>query len=94
MFWQFVPPYRRWGMFAIIMLKSIAKSIIDLAHNLEMKTIAEGVETKEQFELLKSLGCDFIQGFWLAKPMPISELVAFIESWEHKKIIIDKVLGF
>jgi EAL domain-containing protein (putative c-di-GMP-specific phosphodiesterase class I) len=75
-------------------VKINAKSIIDLAHNLEMKTIAEGVETKEQFELLKSLGCDFIQGFWLAKPMPISELVAFIESWEHKKIIIDKVLGF
>jgi len=51
-----------------------------------MKTIAEGVETKEQFELLKSLGCDIVQGFWLAKPMPISELVDFVESWEHKKI--------
>jgi PAS domain S-box/diguanylate cyclase (GGDEF) domain len=66
--------------------RSITKTIIELAHNLEMKTIAEGVETKEQFELLKSLGCDFIQGFWLAKPMPISELVDFIESWEHKKL--------
>jgi len=66
--------------------RSITKTIIELAHNLDMKTIAEGVETKEQFELLKSLGCDFIQGFWLAKPMPISELVDFIESWEHKKL--------
>ena len=66
--------------------RSITKTIIELAHNLEMKTIAEGVETKEQFELLRSLGCDFIQGFWLAKPMPISELVDFIESWEHRKI--------
>ncbi|ACG56833.1 diguanylate phosphodiesterase [Hydrogenobaculum sp. Y04AAS1] len=66
--------------------RSITKTIIELAHNLEMKTIAEGVETKEQFELLKSLGCDFIQGFWLAKPMPISELVDFVESWEHKKL--------
>ena len=66
--------------------RSIAKTIIELAHNLEMKTIAEGVETKEQFELLKSLGCDIVQGFWLAKPMPIQDLIDFIESWEHKKI--------
>ncbi|WP_461875794.1 putative bifunctional diguanylate cyclase/phosphodiesterase, partial [Hydrogenobaculum sp.] len=44
--------------------KSITKTIIELAHNLEMKTIAEGVETKEQFEVLKSLGCDIVQGFW------------------------------
>ena len=66
--------------------RSITKTIIELAHNLEMKTIAEGVETKEQFELLKSLGCDFIQGFWLAKPMPIEDLIDFIESWEHKKL--------
>jgi FOG: EAL domain len=66
--------------------RSITKTIIELAQNLEMKTMAEGVETKEQFELLKSLGCDFVQGFWLAKPMPIEDLIDFIESWEHKKI--------
>ena len=67
-------------------LKSITKSIIDLAHNLDIKTIAEGVETKEQFELLKSYGCDIIQGFWLAKPMPIDELVDFIERWEDERV--------
>ncbi|MGC9143567.1 putative bifunctional diguanylate cyclase/phosphodiesterase [Hydrogenobaculum sp.] len=66
--------------------KSIAKTIIELARNLEMKTIAEGVETKEQFEVLKSLGCDIVQGFWLARPMPIDELIDFVENWEHKKL--------
>ena len=66
--------------------KSITKTIIELAHNLDMRTIAEGVETKGQLEMLKSLGCDIVQGFWLAKPMPISELVDFVESWEHKKL--------
>jgi diguanylate cyclase (GGDEF)-like protein len=66
--------------------KSITKAIIELAHNLEMKTIAEGVETKEQFEVLKSLGCDIVQGFWLARPMPIDELLDFVENWEHKKL--------
>ena len=67
-------------------LKSITKSIIELAHNLGIKTIAEGVETKEQFELLKAYGCDIVQGFWLAKPMPIDELVDFIERWEKEKV--------
>ncbi|WP_459893844.1 putative bifunctional diguanylate cyclase/phosphodiesterase [Hydrogenobaculum acidophilum] len=66
--------------------KSIVKTIIELAHNLDMKTIAEGVETKEQFEVLKSLGCDIIQGFLLAKPMPIDELIAFIKSFDTKKL--------
>jgi diguanylate cyclase (GGDEF)-like protein len=67
-------------------LKSITKSIIELAHELGIKTIAEGVETKEQFELLKSFGCDIIQGFWLAKPMPIDELIEFMEKWEEKRL--------
>jgi diguanylate cyclase (GGDEF) domain len=67
-------------------LKSITKSIIDLAHSLDIKTIAEGVETKEQFELLKSYGCDIIQGFWLAKPMPIDELIEFIEKWNVERV--------
>jgi len=67
-------------------LRSITKTIIELSHNLEMKTIAEGVETKEQFELLKSFGCDIIQGFWLAKPMPIDELIEFIEKWEDERV--------
>jgi len=67
-------------------LKTITKSIIDLAHNLGIMTIAEGVETKEQFELLKSFGCDIVQGFWLAKPMPIDELIEFMEKWENEKI--------
>ncbi len=66
--------------------KSIVKTIIELAHNLDMKTIAEGVETKEQFEVLTSLGCDIIQGFLLAKPMPIDELIAFVKSWDTKKL--------
>jgi len=66
--------------------KSITKTIIELAHNLDMRTIAEGVETKGQLEMLRSLGCDIVQGFWLAKPMPIEDLIDFIESWEHKKL--------
>jgi len=51
----------------------IVKTIIILAKELGMKTVAEGVETKEQYDMLKEMGVDYIQGFYLAKPMPEEE---------------------
>jgi len=45
------------------------KTIITLAHNFNLKVVAEGVETLEQLEQLQKLGCDYAQGFYLAKPM-------------------------
>ena len=53
--------------------KAIVKTIISLSKDINMKTIAEGVETKEQLELLKTLGCDYIQGYLLSKPLPEDE---------------------
>ncbi|MCP5007376.1 MAG: EAL domain-containing protein, partial [Planctomycetes bacterium] len=47
---------------------TIVKSIISLAHNLDLKVIAEGVETKEQLEFLRSYDCDEIQGYLVGKP--------------------------
>ena len=49
--------------------KNIVQYIIFMAKQLEMKTIAEGVETKEEIEYLESLGCDFIQGYYYSKPL-------------------------
>ena len=49
--------------------KNIVQYIIFMAKQLEMKTIAEGVETEEEIEYLKSLGCDFIQGYYYSKPL-------------------------
>lgn len=51
----------------------IVQYIIDIAHNIGMKCIAEGVETKEQQRLLKEMRCDYIQGYVLGKPIAISE---------------------
>ncbi len=51
-------------------IQSIVRSIIFLAKEINMKTIAEGVETKEQFEMLKEMGCDYFQGYLFFKPMP------------------------
>ncbi len=48
---------------------SILASLIEMIHRLEMKVIAEGVETKEQLDFLKEHGCDFIQGFYFSKSL-------------------------
>ncbi|WP_432696972.1 putative bifunctional diguanylate cyclase/phosphodiesterase [Marinobacterium sp. YM272] len=58
----------------------IVRTIIDMAHNLNLKVIAEGVETEAQFEFVRLHGCDQIQGFLFGKPMPLDELATRLES--------------
>lgn len=50
--------------------EALCEAIIVMAHRLKLQVIAEGIETEEQYELLKSYGCDFGQGFFFAKPLP------------------------
>lgn len=50
--------------------RAVVDAVIRLAHALGLKVVAEGVETEQQYELLRSLGCDELQGFLFAKPMP------------------------
>ncbi|MGM0524698.1 MAG: putative bifunctional diguanylate cyclase/phosphodiesterase [Pseudomonadota bacterium] len=57
---------------------TIVKSTIDLAHDLGLKTVAEGVEDQQTLDKLTELGCDRIQGFYIAKPMPEGELQGFL----------------
>jgi diguanylate cyclase (GGDEF)-like protein len=52
----------------------IVESTINLAHGLELEVIAEGIETQDQFLLLKEFGCDIGQGYWIARPMPLDLL--------------------
>jgi diguanylate cyclase (GGDEF)-like protein/PAS domain S-box-containing protein len=49
---------------------AIVSSIVSLAHNLRLKTIAEGVETEEQLKILHMLRCDMVQGYYFSKPVP------------------------
>ncbi len=51
----------------------IVSETIKLAKNLSMRTVAEGIEVKEQVEFLAQMGCDMIQGYYFAKPMPVEE---------------------
>lgn len=58
--------------------RAIVKSIINMSHSLNLKVIAEGVETYNQLEFLKKQNCDEIQGFLYCKPLPPSELKSFL----------------
>jgi EAL domain-containing protein (putative c-di-GMP-specific phosphodiesterase class I) len=49
--------------------QAVAKSLIDIAHNLDMAVVAEAVETRPQLDFLKSHGCDQFQGFWFSEPL-------------------------
>jgi len=55
------------------------KSIIDLSKNLGFTVLAEGVETEEQFKLIKKLKCNNIQGFYFSKPLDKEKLLEFLK---------------
>jgi diguanylate cyclase (GGDEF)-like protein len=58
----------------------IAETVINLGQKLGLETIAEGIETQFQFDYVKNLGCDEVQGYFHAKPMPGHELEVFLAS--------------
>jgi diguanylate cyclase (GGDEF)-like protein len=62
----------------------IVRSTIDLGHNLGLKVTAEGVEDKATMERLWELGCDLVQGYHIAKPMPLTNFVAWLTTSGHQ----------
>lgn len=58
----------------------LCEAIIVMAHKLDMEVIAEGVETKEQREVLADIGCDYGQGYYFSRPVPIDQLKALVVS--------------
>lgn len=62
----------------------IVRSTIDLAHNLGLKVVAEGVESAEIYELLAVLKCDMAQGFYMCKPVPAEKILSLLKQNESK----------
>ena len=55
--------------------RKLVHAMINLAHNLNLEVVAEGVETPEQLALLRLFGCDQAQGYLISKPLPLPELI-------------------
>jgi EAL domain-containing protein (putative c-di-GMP-specific phosphodiesterase class I) len=61
----------------------ILKSIIDMAHSLDIKVVSEGIEKQEQLDMLKALNCEIGQGFLFAKPMPIEDYDKLVKNYTN-----------
>ena len=65
--------------------QGILRFVIDLAHWIKLHVIAEGVETKEQLERLANIDCDYVQGYYFAKPMPCGEFENLLKESMEKE---------
>lgn len=61
-------------------IQSLLEAIITIGQSLNLIVIAEGVETKEQFELLRSMNCPVIQGYYFSRPIPADEIAAWMQT--------------
>jgi diguanylate cyclase (GGDEF)-like protein len=71
----------------------IVRSTIDLAHNLGLKVVAEGVETRDVWDALGRLGCDSSQGYLMGRPMPVEQLEAWLQEAAPPSVRPDIVLA-
>ena len=59
--------------------RAIASTILSMGRSLRLKVLAEGVETAEQYEILRGMGCEMVQGYYFSRPLPPEQFVAFLE---------------
>jgi diguanylate cyclase len=68
---------------------TIIRSTIELAHNMGLKVVAEGVETQEAWNLLRRLGCDLVQGYLVSRPLTAADTLAFVRKAQHAQFAED-----
>lgn len=68
---------------------ALCEAIIVMAHKLNMKVIAEGIETRLQAELLQNMGCDFAQGYFFSQPLNANEFEQFVGAFHDRQIAIE-----
>jgi EAL domain-containing protein (putative c-di-GMP-specific phosphodiesterase class I)/FixJ family two-component response regulator len=67
-------------------LRAIVEATLRMARQLGMKSVAEGVEERADWDLLRTLGCDVAQGYLIARPMPGSDLPAWWKAWQPRRV--------
>lgn len=63
----------------------LCEAMIAMAHKMNMEVIAEGVETKQQYQLLAGMGCDYCQGYYFARPMPFADFQVWLARHQNEK---------
>lgn len=58
--------------------KQVVRAVVSMAHGMNLKLVAEGIETKEEIDGMNKENIDYIQGFYYSKPLPMQEFVSFI----------------
>ena len=64
-----MPPFNPISFICTVKSQILLRGIAALVHNLEMKVLCEGAETQAQTDLLREIGCDYIQGYYFGRPM-------------------------
>ncbi|SDV09554.1 putative bifunctional diguanylate cyclase/phosphodiesterase [Pseudomonas mucidolens] len=72
--------------------RKLVHAMINLAHNLNLEVVAEGVETAEQLALLRLFGCDQAQGYLISKPLPLPELVEYLTFGSNQQVLLGEAL--
>lgn len=72
------------GAWADATLRAMYDASLGLARQLDMAVVAEGVEDRGDWDLLRRTGCDLAQGYFIARPMPAADLPAWIEDWQAR----------
>jgi EAL domain-containing protein (putative c-di-GMP-specific phosphodiesterase class I) len=65
----------------------MVQKTIEIGHELGMKVVAEGVETEEQLAFLRSKHCDIAQGYLYSRPLPVNELLVWLEMYRARDVI-------
>jgi EAL domain-containing protein (putative c-di-GMP-specific phosphodiesterase class I) len=68
-------------------------AILTLAERLGVETLAEGVETVGEHVILSQLGCDHVQGFGIARPMPFAQTISWIETHTAKLLEVPRIVN-
>jgi EAL domain-containing protein (putative c-di-GMP-specific phosphodiesterase class I) len=64
----------------------MVEKIIEMGHELDMEVTAEGVETEEQFKLLREKGCDGVQGYLFSRALPPSEMMRWLDGYRAQQV--------
>nr|WP_248917998.1 GGDEF domain-containing phosphodiesterase [Pseudomonas entomophila] len=67
--------------------RKLVHAMINLAHNLNLEVVAEGVESEEQMALLRAFGCDQVQGFLVSRPLPVAALIEYLSQAPQPRLL-------